>query len=399
MKKRRPAVVRLYHAFIGNEKSAGITLILCTLLSLWLANSSISESYTHFWHKLAAGKPIEFWINDGLMTVFFLLAGMEIKQEIIAGELSDRKKAMLPVIAALGGMLVPAGIHFLLNNGTPQQPGMGIPMATDIAFSLGVLSLLGKKVPVSLKVFLTALAIIDDLGAIVVIAIFYSDAFQWLPFLFALLTFALMLFLNRKGMRWLLPYLMLGCVLWYFMLQSGIHATISGVLLAFAIPFDKNNEHNPMTRLMHVLHLPVSFLILPLFALANTGIVVENDWMQQLGSSNSLGVMAGLLIGKPVGIVLFSLVGSLTGICRLPHGHRFASFIGVGILAGIGFTMSIFISLLAFDETNLINSSKIAILLASGASALVGFLVLSLSLHTKKNKPDEAEEIFEEVEE
>lgn len=399
MKKRKPAVVRLYHAFIGNEKSAGITLIVCTLLSLWLANSSISESYTYFWHKPAAGKSIEFWINDGLMTVFFLLAGMEIKQEIIAGELSDRKKAMLPVIAALGGMLVPAGIHFFFNHGTPNQPGMGIPMATDIAFSLGVLSLLGKKVPVSLKVFLTALAIIDDLGAIVVIAVFYSDSFEWVSFLLAMATFVLMLLLNRRGMNWILPYLLLGCVLWFFLLQSGIHATISGVLLAFAIPYDKNNEHNPMTRLMHVLHLPVSFLILPVFALANTGIVVENDWMQQLGSSNSLGIIGGLLLGKPVGIVVFSVIGSWIGICKLPHGHRFASFVGVGMLAGIGFTMSIFISLLAFEEVQQINSSKIAILIASGASALLGFLVLSLSLHTKKNKPEEAEEIFEEAEE
>lgn len=394
MKKRVAAVRKLYHAFIGNEKSAGITLILCTLISLYLANSGVGESYTHFWHGDVAGKPLEFWINDGLMTIFFLLVGLEIKQEIYIGELSDVKKSMLPIIAALGGMLVPAGIHFFFNHGTPTQSGIGIPMATDIAFSLGILSLLGKKVPVSLKVFLTALAIIDDLGAIVVIAIFYSKGFFVVPFLLAIGIFLILLLLNNLKVKMLFPYLVLGGFMWYFLLQSGIHATISGVLLAFTIPFVGGGEQSPSVKLMHWLHLPVSFLILPLFALANTGIVIENDWMLQLGSINSMGISAGLVFGKPIGIVGFSLLGSWMGFCKLPQGNRFLSFIGIGMLAGIGFTMSIFISLLAFDDQQVITGSKMAILLASAASALLGYIVLSLSLRSRKTAVIEEDDEF-----
>lgn len=380
MKKRRQAVRKLYHAFIENEKSAGITLIICTVCSLLLANSGVGHGYTHFWHSDLLGKPVEFWINDGFMTVFFLLVGLEIKQEIYVGELSNVKQSMLPIIAALGGMLVPAAIHFGFNHGSPTQSGIGIPMATDIAFSLGILSLLGKKVPLGLKVFLTALAIIDDLGAIVVIAIFYSKGFSLIYFGISLAIFGVMLFLNKRKVNVLFPYLILGSVMWYFMLLSGIHATITGVLLAFAIPFLKGEKSSPSIRLMHWLHLPVSFMILPVFALANTGIVIENDWMQQLSSVNSVGISLGLILGKPFGIIGFSLLGTLAGICRLPSGNSFLSFIGIGMLAGIGFTMSIFISLLAFDDPHVITGSKIAILLASGASALLGYAVLAFSL-------------------
>lgn len=388
--KRKSAVIKLYHAFIGNERSAGITLIICTLLSLWLANSSSGHTYTHFWHSELLGKSIEFWINDGLMTIFFLVVGLEIKQEIYIGELSDVKKSMLPILAALGGMLVPAGIHFWFNSGSITQSGVGIPMATDIAFSLGILSLLGKRVPIGLKIFLTALAIIDDLGAIVVIAIFYSKGFSLLFLGIALAIFGLLLFLNKRKINVIYPYLILGCVMWYFMLLSGIHATISGVLLAFAIPFLKGGDKSPSVQLMRWLQIPVSFLILPVFALANTGIVIENDWMQQLGSANSMGIAFGLIIGKPVGIVTFSLLGTMLGICKLPTGNSFLSFIGIGILAGIGFTMSIFISLLAFHEPQWINSSKIAILLASAASALLGYLVLIITL--KKRAVESSDE-------
>jgi NhaA family Na+:H+ antiporter len=280
--KRKSAVIKLYHAFIGNERSAGITLIACTLLSLWLANSSVGHTYNHFWHSELLGKSIEFWINDGLMTIFFLVVGLEIKQEIYIGELSDIKKSTLPVLAALGGMLVPAGIHNWFNSGSLTQSGVGIPMATDIAFSLGILSLLGKRVPIGLKVFLTALAIIDDLGAIVVIAIFYSDGFSIVFLGIALAIFALMLFLNKRKVNVIYPYLILGSVMWYFMLLSGIHATISGVLLAFAIPFLKGGDKSPSVKLMRWLHIPVSYLILPVFALANTGIVIENDWVTRI---------------------------------------------------------------------------------------------------------------------
>lgn len=396
MKKsnRREIVIQLYHSFIENERSAGITLIACTVLSLWLANSTLSHGYIHFWHSEVFGKSVEFWINDGLMTLFFLLVGLEIKQEMYIGELSDIRKSMLPIIAALGGMLVPAGIHFWLNTGTPAQSGVGIPMATDIAFSLGVLSLLGKKVPVSLKVFLTALAIIDDLGAIVVIAIFYSKGFSIAYFGISLAIFALMLFLNKRKVLVIYPYIVLGIVMWYFMLLSGIHATITGVLMAFAIPFLKGGDDSPSVKLMHWLHIPVSFLILPFFALANTGIVIENDWMQQLSSFNSLGIGLGLIVGKPVGIIGFSLIGTLLGVCKLPSGNRFASFVGVGMLAGIGFTMSIFISLLAFRHPDMVNSSKIAILVASAASAIIGYAILYVSLIGKKEATEEDEEAF-----
>ncbi len=384
IKKSTKAVRKLYHAFIGNEKSAGIVLILCTVLSLLLANSGVGKGYTHFWHSDLIGKPIEFWINDGFMTLFFLLVGLEIKQELYIGELSDIKKSMLPIIAALGGMLVPAGIHFFFNAGTETQSGVGIPMATDIAFSLGVLSLLGKKVPISLKVFLTALAIIDDLGAIVVIALFYSKGFYVVHFGISIGIFLLMLYLNKRKVNAIYPYLILGIVMWYFMSLSGIHATISGVLIAFAIPFREGGDESPSVKIMQWLHLPVSYLILPAFALANTGIVIENDWMLQLASMNSMGISLGLILGKPLGIVGFSLLGTALGICKLPSGNRFLSFIGIALLAGIGFTMSIFISLLAFDDQGVITDSKIAILLASTASAILGYFVLAFSLRSRK---------------
>ena len=374
----------LLHAFIGNEKSGGILLIFCTLLSLLLANSSAGDSYVHFWHGELAGRSIEFWINDGLMAVFFLLVGLEIKHELKSGELSNRKQAMLPLIAALGGMLVPAAIHFGFNNGLPSQPGIGIPMATDIAFSLGVLSLLGKKVPLSLKIFLTALAIIDDLGAIVVIAVFYSQGFSLLYFGIALGIFGMLLLLNKRKVHVVWPYLLIGGALWYFMLLSGIHATIAGVLLAFTIPYRNGDSQSPSTRMMDLLEVPVAYIILPVFALANTGIVIEPGWTQQLISMNSAGIGLGLLIGKPLGIIGFSLLGMVTGICKMPAGVSFPGFAGVAMLAGIGFTMSIFISLLAFDDAQMIAGSKIAVLIASGASALLGYGVLAFSLKGKK---------------
>ena len=380
--KRRKLPVRLIHAFTGNEKSGGILLIFCTVLSLVLANSStVGESYRHFWHASFAGGSPELWINDGLMAVFFLLVGLEIKHEIYSGELSDIRKSMLPVVAALGGMVVPALTHFLFNHGTATSSGLGIPMATDIAFSLGVLSLLGKKVPFSLKIFLTALAIIDDLGAIVVIALFYSSDFHFWWFMLAIAIFVLMLFLNKRKVDLTWPYLLLGALVWYALLNSGIHATIAGVLTAFALPYRKgSNLPSPSIRMMDVLEQPVAFFILPIFAMANTAIFIDDHWQLNLLSLNSLGIEIGLVAGKPVGIILFSLLGVATGICRLPERVKFLSFTGVAMLAGIGFTMSIFISLLAFSSGQLQSDSKIAVLLASAISALLGYFIVKISL-------------------
>ncbi|MBL7782848.1 MAG: Na+/H+ antiporter NhaA [Saprospiraceae bacterium] len=370
----------LFTDFFNSEKAGGFILIVCTLVSILLANSMWSQTYLHFWHLDLSGKPLEYWINDGLMTIFFLLIGLEIEREVYVGELSDIRNALLPVSAALGGMLVPALIHFGFNHGAPFQNGFGIPMATDIAFSLGILSLLGNRVPASLKVFLTALAIIDDLGAILIIAIFYSSGISWVYLGIAAFLFALMLLLNRMKVYRIGIYLILGTGMWYCMLHSGIHATISGVLLAFAIPFGHGGENSPSFRLQHLLHKPVAFAIIPLFALANTCIVIPADWAASLWSSNSAGIILGLVLGKPLGIVLFSLLAVRVGICNLPDDIHKSSLAGAGFLAGIGFTMSIFITLLAFEDQQTIVFSKIAVLAGSLIAGLLGFVLLKMRL-------------------
>jgi NhaA family Na+:H+ antiporter len=371
---------KLYTDFTNSEKSSGIVLIICTAISLILANSPVGQSYLHLLHVDFLSKPIEFWINDGLMTIFFLLVGLEIEREVYIGELADFKKSLLPIIAAVGGMLVPALIHFGFNMGTVSQGGFGIPMATDIAFSLAVLSLLGKRVPTSLKVFLTALAIIDDLGAIIVIALFYSKGFSVLYFGLALGLFGVMFFLNRLKVYRIWIYLLLGMLMWFCMYRSGIHATITGVLLAFAIPFGKGDERSVSYVLQHRLHLPVAFIVLPLFALANTAIVIPPSVINDLSSANSYGVIFGLLLGKPIGIFLFSIAGIGVGLCTLPEGLKKRHLWWTGLLAGIGFTMSIFITLLAFHDPTIINSSKIAIIIGSVLSAIFGFLGLRFTL-------------------
>ncbi len=383
-------LTQLYKEFFESEKSGGIVLIACTLLSLVLANSAFAEQYFHFWHHDLAGRPIEFWVNDGLMAIFFLLIGLEIEREVYVGELSSFKNAMLPMAAALGGAIVPALIHFGFNHGTEYQNGFGVPMATDIAFSLGILSLLGKRVPNTLKIFLTAMAIIDDLLAIIIIAIFYSKGFSLGYFTLAIIVFGVMLALNRLRVKYLWIYLVLGVAMWYFMLQSGIHATITGVLLAFAIPFGSGDKLSTSYKLQHHLHLPVAFVILPLFALANTGIRLPTDWVGGLLSANSLGIASGLVFGKPIGILLFSLLAVFTGLCALPSPIRKRHILGVGFLAGIGFTMSIFITLLAFEENAVIVHSKIAILVASFIAGTIGFLILKASL-PRKNEIIETE--------
>jgi Na+:H+ antiporter, NhaA family len=368
---------RSFNEFFASEKAGGVLLIVATLLSLGMANSALGAAYQDFWQGHIAGLSLEHWINDALMAVFFLFVGLELERELYNGELADFRQALLPIFAALGGICLPALIHFALNGGTPTQAGSGIPMATDIAFALGVLALLGSRIPASLKIFLTALAVIDDLGAIIVIAIFYTARFSPAYLLGALAVFAGLLVLNRIfRVMALLPYLLGGALMWFLMFKSGVHATIAGVLLAFAIPFSPRaeDETSPSHRLEHFLHQPVAFLILPIFALANTGIVIAAGWAPELASNNSLGIMAGLVLGKPLGITLFSLFAVTVGLCRLPGDLRWSHIVGAGLLGGIGFTMSIFITNLAFTANpELINAAKMAILLASLAAGTLGF--------------------------
>ena len=371
-----------FKEFFESSKAGGIILILCTILSLSVANSTLGPAYLGFWHQYVAGLSIEHWVNDALMAIFFLLIGLELKRELVNGELSDLRNAMLPMLAAAGGIAVPALIHFGLNTGTATQAGVGIPMATDIAFALGVLALLGSRVPASLKIFLTALAVMDDLGAIIVIALFYTAELSFLYLLGALAVFAGLLALNRVlRVMALLPYLAGGALMWFLMLKSGVHATIAGVLLAFTIPYSSREDdaESPSHQLEHILHKPVTFLILPIFALANTGIIIGAGWETELLSANSLGIIAGLVAGKPVGIFLFSFAAVALGLCRLPLDLAWRHILGAGLLGGIGFTMSIFITNLAFvGAGDIINASKMAILVASTVAGVAGFTWLKL---------------------
>ena len=367
--------------FFDSEKSGGVLLIVCTVISLLITNSFLSANYLHLWHLEIAGLSVELWVNDFLMAIFFLLIGLELQRELKVGELSDVKNALLPIFAAIGGIVVPALIHFILNKGTATQSGIGIPMATDIAFALGVLALLGNRVPASLKVFLAALAVIDDLGAIIVIAVFYTAKLSTAYLFGALIVFGILFLLKKAGVISLVPYLLGGLLLWFLMLKSGVHATIAGVLLAFTIPFSakEDDEDSPSHRLEHFLHKPVAFIILPIFALCNTGIIVGADAVQNLSAANSVGIIAGLLFGKPAGITLVSFIVVSLGICRLPLDLNWKHVFGAGILGGIGFTMSIFITNLAFTgESSIINVSKMAILLASLAAGIIGFLWLKI---------------------
>ncbi len=382
-------ITKLFKSFFESEQSAGLILIGCTLLSLLITNSGAGAGYLAIWETPVAGHRLDHWINDGLMAVFFLLIGLELEREVYIGELSKLRDALLPVAAALGGMLVPAGIYLLLNQGTPGQSGAGIPMATDIAFALGILSLLGNRVPSSLKVFLTALAVIDDLGAILVIALFYTHSLHPGYLLAAGGIFALLLVLNRLRVHRLWPYLLGGLLMWYCMLHSGVHATITGVLVAFAIPFGDGSEKTVSSQLQHLLHKPVAFIILPLFALANTAIVIRPDWGYLFAQTYSMGIAAGLLLGKPLGILSFVWLSVKSGIAGLPRDLNLKAVLGTGFLGGIGFTMSIFITLLAFSDAEMISRAKLMILLSSFAAGLVGYLVLKNVL---KNEVEEEEQ-------
>jgi len=376
-------VTKLFNDFFENERMAGIILLGVTIVSLFLANSPWEKTYTAIWNYDLAGHTTVQWINDGIMTIFFLLIGLELEREVYKGELSNLKSAGLPFFGALGGMLMPAFIYLIFNIGTDTLGGSGIPTATDIAFAVAILAMLGSRVPISLKVFLVALAIVDDLAAIIIISVFYTNELSFLYLFLALAVFVILLLLNKRKVTNLIPYLVGGAVMWFFMMNSGVHATITGVLLAFAIPFKNGEETSPSDKLQHFLHKPVAFFVLPLFAIANAGFTIQGDLTQTLTQPYSLGIMGGLFIGKPLGIWLFSRIGVALKLCQLPPELKWRHIVGVGFLGGIGFTMSIFISLLAFTSQEIINGSKIAVLLASVVSGGIGFLVLNFTLKKK----------------
>lgn len=379
-------ITKFFKEFFSNSQSSGILLVFCVLISLMIANSSASTGFQSFLDQSWGPYSVSVWINDGLMAVFFLLVGLEIKRELLDGELSNFKNASLPIFAAIGGMLVPAVIFTLFNHGTEYSKGWAIPMATDIAFSLAIISMLGKSVPSAVKVFLAALAIVDDLGAIVVIAIFYTDEIHWNYLLYSGIIVAILVVLNFLKVKKHIFYLIPGCVLWYFMHHSGIHATIAGVILAFCIPASKadNEEASPLEKLEHFLHIPVSYAIMPIFALANTNITFKAGMVDGLFSNFGYGIVFGLILGKLIGINLFSFIAIKLKISSLPDKSRWIHMIGAGLLAGIGFTMSIFIALLSYkNNQDLQDSAKFAILTASVLAGFLGYLLLK---STAKNE-------------
>lgn len=373
----------LFKSFFDSEKVAGLLLVICTIVSLALANGANGENYIHFFHEeidlsfanISLNYSVEQWVNDGFMAIFFLMVGLEVEREIYNGELSDIKQAILPIAAAAGGIVVPALIHFIFNAGTETQHGFAIPMATDIAFALGILALAGKRVPVSVKIFLTALAIIDDIGAIIMIAFFYTETVLFSYLLVALGILAGLYFMNRLKVRRLIFYLIPGIIVWYCFLKSGVHATIAGVLLAFVIPFDKEDDKNISYGLQHFLHKPVAFLIIPIFALVNTAIFIPPNIFHSFFSANSMGIILGLFLGKLIGIFGVPYILVKKKIATLQDGINWKNLAGIGFLGGIGFTMSMFISNLAFSDTSLIDQSKLSILVASTLSAIVGLII------------------------
>lgn len=372
---------------LSAEQISGILLIAVTLFSIFMANSYYGDAYLQFWQKelgynaggIVLRKSILHWLNDGLMTIFFLYVGLEIKKELLYGHLSHFKSAMLPAFGALGGMLFPFLIYFSINFGGSTVSGSGIPVATDIAFAIAALGLLGKRVPAQLKVFLVTLAVIDDLGAVMVIALFYSSHFVVTYLFGALAALLVLLFLNLGGVKKLPVYILFGLLLWYFVMQSGVHATVAGVLLAFCIPRGKAfDKQFPAEKLEHWLQSPVNFMIMPLFALANTAIVLNGSYAQTFTSVIGVGIMAGLVLGKPLGIFLFSYIAVNTGLGRLPKGLGWKHLLGGGMLGGIGFTMSIFMTMLSFTQSDELTLARLAILTASFIAGLAGYIYLRL---------------------
>ena len=373
-------------SFIKDSRAVGSVLIVCAVSSLLLTNSQFGLQFIHLLEAPLFHLPNNLhlphtalhFINDGLMAIFFFLVGLEIKRELLVGELSSLKKSMLPIVAALGGMLVPALLFSAFNLSTPWAKGWGVPMATDIAFSLGVWSLLGSRAPLSLRILLTALAIIDDLGGILTIAIFYAGQLQWNYFFFALIILSVLVVLNRLKVNAQWVYIALGVLLWYAVFNSGIHATIAGVLLAFTLPLQG------IAQLEHRLHIPVNFFIMPLFAFANTAILMPSDFSAVTASTVAYGIFVGLLLGKPLGIFLFSWLAVRLKLGDLPRGISWQHIWGMGLVAGIGFTMSLFMTNLAFDSVELQTIGKVAVMAASAVAGIVGFFFLKfLSLKEK----------------
>jgi NhaA family Na+:H+ antiporter len=380
--------------FIKKESSAGILLIFVTVLALLLRNSELSAYYAAFlatpvevrFSDLHIAKPLLLWINDGLMAIFFLLIGLEVKREFLEGQLSSLSQVALPGIAAVGGMVVPAAFYIAINHGDPAaMRGWAIPTATDIAFALGVLAMLGKRVPLSLKIFLMALAIIDDLGAIIIIALFYTVELSTLSIVIAGLSLATLIIMNRLGVMKKAAYLIVGTILWVSVLKSGVHATLAGVALAFTIPLnckcpDKGETYSMSKEMEHDLHYWVAFFILPLFAFVNAGVDLRNVSLDQMTTGVPLGIMAGLFLGKQIGVFGFSWVAIKLGIAKIPDKSTWLQLYGVSILTGIGFTMSLFVNSLAFTDGNLYQQAdKLAVLIASFAAGIVGYLILRVA--------------------
>ncbi|MBS1831020.1 MAG: Na+/H+ antiporter NhaA [Acidobacteria bacterium] len=423
-------LVRPFQEFFARESSGGILLLVCTVVALLWANSPWAHHYAALWHTpLTVGfgshqlnKELHFWVNDALMAVFFFVVGLEIKRELLVGELASPRQAALPILAALGGVLVPALFYSTLNAGGPGARGWGIPMATDIAFAIGVMALLGPRVPIGLKVFLTALAIVDDIAAVLVIAVFYTSGLSWSALAAAALCLLLAFGANRLGVRHPLPYALIGVLLWITVLQSGIHSTIAGVLLALMIPsrtainqaqflqhgralldhFQKAAETEPfhilndveqqtaiealedacekmqppLHRLEHGLHPWVTFVIMPLFALANAGVAISGEFATILAQPITLGVILGLVLGKTIGVMLASWLAVKTGLAALPENVTWMHIHGAGWLAGIGFTMSLFMAGLAFTGDAQLTSAKLGILMASLCAGIIGSAIL-----------------------
>ncbi|OOF12676.1 MULTISPECIES: Na+/H+ antiporter NhaA [unclassified Salinivibrio] len=371
--------------FLKMESAGGIVLIIAAVLAMFVANSGLQPLYDSTLHTYVAGLSVGHWINDGLMVIFFLLIGLEVKRELIEGALNTKDKATFPAVAAVGGMLAPALVYLAFNWGDPLAvSGWAIPAATDIAFALGVLALLGNRVPLALKVFLLALAIIDDLGVIVIIALFYSSDLSIMALASAFVATLVLVGMNMRNVTNIAAYIVVGLVLWFSVLQSGVHATLAGVVLGFAIPLKGKTEDapSPLKKLEHALHPYVSYLILPIFAFANAGVSLDGVSLASLTEMLPLGIALGLLIGKPLGIFTFSWAAVKLGIAKMPARVTFPQIFGVSLLCGIGFTMSIFISSLAFVGVNgeFVTFSRLGILIGSTLSAVIGYLVLHFML-------------------
>lgn len=383
--------LNVFKDFVKSNNFGGILLFLCVILSLIVANSPMGEELQNILDTVVGFEnesvhlnySVSMWINDGLMAVFFLLVGLEIKREIVEGELSSPKKALLPILCAIGGAVVPAIIFFMFNSGTETIHGWAIPMATDIAFALAVISLLDKRVPASLKIFLAALAIVDDLIAILVIAFFYSNGIELVYLGYAAVGMAVLILMNRFNVKNPYLYLIPGVFIWYFVHHSGIHATIAGVMVAMTLPTNDTNVESPLERLEHALVNPVNFFIIPIFAFANTNITLQSEMLHGLTAPLGLGIFFGLMFGKPIGILLTSWICSIFGIASLPEGSSWMHIIGVGMLAGIGFTMSIFISILSFKNPLFVSEAKLSVLLTSVVAGTAGFLLLKANSHKK----------------